>query len=98
MKYKTCEYAHNFQQFETIRSFGDNIYTGKTNIHEAQMDQSNLLKNIVKFDYKSTPRSNKDKEEKKIHMHTLCEGRESPLNDFKIGIFPIKATQGKVNK
>ena len=30
--------------FETIRSFGDNIYTGKMSIDEADIDQSNLSK------------------------------------------------------
>ena len=30
--------------FETIRSFDDNIYTGKISIDEADIDQSNLLK------------------------------------------------------
>ena len=27
--YKTNQYLYDFQQFETIRSFGDSIYTGK---------------------------------------------------------------------
>ena len=27
-----------------LNSFGESIYTGKTNIDEAEMDQSNLLK------------------------------------------------------
>ena len=35
------------QQYKTIRSFGDNIYTGKLNIDEAEMGQSNLLKSYL---------------------------------------------------
>ena len=35
------------------RSFGDNVYTSKFNIDEADMDQSDLLKNIVEFNNKS---------------------------------------------
>ena len=35
----------DFQQFETRRSFGDSIYTGKTNIDEAERNQRNLLEN-----------------------------------------------------
>ena len=32
------------QQYETIRSLGETIYTDKINTDEAEMDQSNLLK------------------------------------------------------
>ena len=39
---------HDFQQFETIRSFGDNIYTGKISVNEAEMDQVNLLEKMKK--------------------------------------------------
>ena len=35
------------------RPFGDYIYTGKISIDEAEMDQSNLLKNMVEFNDKS---------------------------------------------
>ena len=31
------------------RSFGDNVYTSKFNIDKADMDQSDLLKNIVEL-------------------------------------------------
>ena len=41
-------YMHDFQQFETIRSFGDNIYTGKISVNEAEMDQVNLLEKMKK--------------------------------------------------
>ena len=40
---KPNKYKYDFQQYETIRSFGESIYTGKINIDEAEMDQSNLL-------------------------------------------------------
>ena len=42
-------YIYGFQQFETIRSFGDNIYIGKINIDEAEKNQSNLLENLAEF-------------------------------------------------
>ena len=32
LKYKTNKYLYDFQQFETTRSFGHSIYTGKINI------------------------------------------------------------------
>ena len=68
LKYITNKHTYDVQQFETIRSFGDNIYTGKTNIDEAEMDQTNLLENMVEFNHKSRPRSRKGKGEKEILM------------------------------
>ena len=62
LKYKTNKY--DFQRFETIKSFGDNIYFGKINIDEAKMDQSNLLENIVEFNNKSRLREKKGKDKK----------------------------------
>ena len=43
-------YIYLFQQFEKTRSFGDSIYTGKINIDVAEMDQSNLLKNMIDYE------------------------------------------------
>ena len=54
------KYLHDFQQFEKIRSFGDNIYTGK-----AEMDHANLLEKMVKFDYKSKPKAKESKHKKR---------------------------------
>ena len=51
-----------------IRSFRDNIYTGKISIDEADMDQSNLLENMVKFNNKSKP-----KQKKKVRKKLLIE-------------------------
>ena len=45
--YNANKYKKDFQQYETIRSFGESIYTGKINIDEAEMDQSDLLKNLM---------------------------------------------------
>ena len=47
LKYETKQCIYGFQQYETIRSFGDNTYIQKFNVDEAEMDQSNLLKNIL---------------------------------------------------
>ena len=46
---------YDFQQYETIRSFGDNNYTGKMNKDEVKIGKSNLLKNIVECNSKSRP-------------------------------------------
>ena len=64
LKYKTNKCLCDFQQFETIRSFGDSIYTGKINIDEPEMDQSNLLENIVKFNNKFKPKTKEGKAKK----------------------------------
>ena len=63
--YKTNKYEYDFQQYETIKSFDENIYTGKINIDEAEMDQNNLLENMVEFNEISRPRKKEDKEKKK---------------------------------
>ena len=62
--YRTNKCKYDFQQYETIRSFGKNIYDGKITKDEAEEDQSNLLKNIVEFNEKSIPRT-KEGEDKK---------------------------------
>ena len=38
LKYKTNKYIYDFQQSETIRSFGDSICNGKINIDEDERD------------------------------------------------------------
>ena len=48
---------YDFQQFKSARYFGDNIYTGEINIDESNMDQSNLLENMVKFNNKCRPKN-----------------------------------------
>ena len=44
LKYKTKNYTYDFQQYKTVRSFGESIYTRKARIAETEEDQSNLLK------------------------------------------------------
>ena len=53
MKY-ICIYI--YEQFETIRSLGDNIYTWKISIDEAEMDQSNLLEKMTEFNTNARPK------------------------------------------
>ena len=36
LKYETNKNTYDFQQYESIRSFGDSIYTPKTNIVETE--------------------------------------------------------------
>ena len=53
LKYKTKNYAHDFQQYETIRSLDESIYTQKPSIVEAEEDQNNLFKNVAEFNNQS---------------------------------------------
>ena len=50
-----------FQQFETIRYFSDNIYTGKATINEAEKDQR---ENMADFNDKSRPSSKEGKKKR----------------------------------
>ena len=102
---KTNKYLYEFQQFETRRSFGDSICTGKINIDEAEMDQTNLLEKMAKFNNKSKPKTKEGKDKKQSNfdsVNALYEGQllmlNETLNAFGSVIFPIKAKQGKGNK
>ena len=96
LNYETNIYTYDFQQFETIRSFGDSIYTGKISIDEAEMDQTNLLRNSIRSNNKSRLRSKEDKDKNEaLLINALYEDGVSTLNAFRSGTFPIKQTQGK---
>ena len=63
--HKANKYKYDFQQYETIRSFGKSIYNGKINIDETKMGQSKLLENMVEFNEKSILRKKKIRKKKK---------------------------------
>ena len=58
LKYK-CKgkYKYDFQQYETMRYFGESIYAGKINLYEVEIDQTKLLENMGKFNNKSRPKT-----------------------------------------
>ena len=98
LTYETKKYTYNFQQHEALRSFGENTYSSKINVDEAEIDQAiyyKIQQNLI---------LNLDQEQQKLKIkkqntygsaYALYKGRESILNAFKSGIFPIKETQGK---
>ena len=45
----------NFNAFKAIRSFRENIYSGKITINEADQQQADLLKYILNFNNKARP-------------------------------------------
>ena len=97
-KMKQKKYIYEFQQYVTIKSFGESIYTRRAKIVETKEDQINLLKNIVEFNNKYEPRTKEGKDKKGdtyVSGYALSEGWELTLNTFKSGMFPIKATQGE---
>ena len=82
-KYKANKCLSDFQQFETMRSFGDSIYTFKINIDKAEMNQSSLLENMVKFNNKSKPKTKEGKAKNRNNFDSvngLYEGRELTLD------------------
>ena len=81
--------------FSAKRSFGDSIYASKIRVDEAEMDQFNLLDNIVGFNNKPKPRSNKDKDKKLNTFNSASALYELTLNAFICGTFPVKTTKGK---
>ena len=68
LKCKTKNYTYDFQQYETIRSFDESVYTRKAIIAEAEEDQSNLLENLVKFNSKSEPKKKEGKGKKNRYL------------------------------
>ena len=66
--YKASKYKYDFLQYETIRSFGENIYNGKMNMDKAEMDRGYLLKKLVEFNNKSIPRTIEEKVKREILM------------------------------
>ena len=47
--YEAGEYIYDFRKFNTIRTFGEDIYNGKITLEEADEDQSDLIDNINEF-------------------------------------------------
>ena len=52
--------------FETIRTFGDSIFSEKIIRNDAEDDQSKFLKNMVVFNNKFRPRTKEGKMKKKL--------------------------------
>ena len=50
------------KRFVKERPFGESIYSGKISIHEADMDQINILGNMVKLSNKSGSKTKEGKD------------------------------------
>ena len=92
--YETNEYTYSFKNFQTIKTFGRDIYEGKITIEEANEYQFNLLAEIMNFRKNTKPKSQEKKQEKEIvfeNLYDFFEGREKVLDAFKSKIFSIKS-------
>ena len=80
--------SFDFNAFKIIRSFGENIYSGKITINEADQEQADLLEYILNFNNKARPKKENDKKNKENVFNTaknLYEGRELVISAFKSG-------------
>ena len=64
--YEAGKYIFDFRKFNTIRTFGEDIYDGKITLEEADKDQSDLVDNINIFIEKTKPKIDKKEQEKKL--------------------------------
>ena len=55
----------NFKAFETVRSFGEDIYSGKITMNEVDEEQANLTDYILNFNNKARPKNRDDKKNKR---------------------------------
>lgn len=53
-------------KFQTIRSFGHSIFSGKIALSGVDKKQSNVLENILEFNCKTRPKSKADEKKKLI--------------------------------
>ena len=93
--YDTHKYTYDFRTFNTIRTFGKDIYNGKITLEEADEDQSYLADDIKEFIKKTKPKKYDKKQERKTvikNLHNFLNARKMVLNAFKSKIFLTKST------
>ena len=89
----------DFRMFKALRSFGDDIYSCKITINEADQEQSDLVEYILNFNNKDNRPKNKDdkNKNKKNILNTaqnLYDSRELVVTAFKSELFPLKSATG----
>ena len=62
--YKTNEYTYSFKNFQTIKTFGQDIYEDKIKIEEPDKYQKDFLTEIMNFRKNTKPRSKEKRQEK----------------------------------
>ena len=61
MIYYSSKKPFDFRIFKTIRSFGEDIYSSKITINEADQVQADLVRYIVNFNNKTRSKKKEDK-------------------------------------
>ena len=92
--YKSDKNKYNFKNFQTIRTFGKDIYEGKITFEKADEYQSNLVEKINDFIKRTKPKNKEkriEKENVEKHLYYFHTGREMALNGFKSKIFLTKS-------
>ena len=91
--YKTNEYTYSFKNFQTIKTFGRDIYEVKITLEKANEYQTDLLAEIINFKKNTNPRRQEKKQEKQIVLNNLdnfFEGRENIFDAFESKTFLTK--------
>ena len=70
MVYYSSKEPFNFRIFKTIKSFGDDIYSSKITINEADQEQADLVEYILNFNNKTRPKYEDDKKDKRNVLNT----------------------------
>ena len=61
MTYYSSKEPFDFKIFKTKRSLGENIYSGKVTINEADQEQADLVEYILNFNNKARTENRDDK-------------------------------------
>ena len=64
MIYYSSKEPFGFKTFKTIRSFGENVYSGKITVTEANEEQADLMEHV--FNNKARPKNKNDKKIKEM--------------------------------
>ena len=92
--YETDEYTYCFKNFQTIKTFGRDIYEGEITIKDADEYQADLLTKILDFSKYIKSRSEEKKKENEIvlqNLYKFFDGREKILNAFESKTFLAKS-------
>ena len=60
----------NIRNFQTIRTFGRDIYEGNITLDEASIEQDDLLREIGNFNSRTRPQNDMKIQEKKLFLKT----------------------------
>ena len=68
--YETNVYTYSFKNFQTIKTFGRDIYEGKITLEKANEYQTDLLAEIINFKKNTKPKSQEKNKKKKLFLIT----------------------------